>query len=472
MKKVSFIVFSSLLAHLCVAQNPCFPTPTGVFAGDEPPGCEICGPIYLGNTGGFTADTLGLDFPCGTIDGNQWLTIRADSTGKLIFSALISGCSDGSFGIQMAVYDMNLNRVSNCFSDGGGIGLPGSFNVRDLIPGEQYLIMVDPFVEGGSCEFFLTFSAFGVGEANIDNPEPIKSSPDRNLFCSPNRAVFSIPRVDSATAYQWSVPGGVEIMAGGGVLDTFVMVMFETAVSGNIRVRPFRGCWGSAPENFQFWAESRDTSLSVVICPGEQFETGGSIFDSSGTYTVVVNNLPPFECDSTIRLELKIPDTSGISIECVQDSFLQTLDFTWDKKPLAEEYQIFINDSLVRTQSHAGYIYKPSFSNEEIKIAVKPVGRHGCAYAPGKITCIGPSLSSSVNRFRRESISVFPNPSSGMFEIFSKERIVKTEVSDVSGRVFKTVFDTKIDLYDSGSGIYFLKIFVGEKVVLRKVLKI
>ncbi|MEZ4950061.1 MAG: hypothetical protein R2784_11835, partial [Saprospiraceae bacterium] len=37
-------------------------------AGDEPPGCLMCGPVYIGSTAPYTPGTPGPSFPCGSIE--------------------------------------------------------------------------------------------------------------------------------------------------------------------------------------------------------------------------------------------------------------------------------------------------------------------------------------------------------------------------------------------------------------------
>ncbi|MEZ4948698.1 MAG: hypothetical protein R2784_04820 [Saprospiraceae bacterium] len=119
-----------------LAQPPCGQ------ASDEPPGCVMCGPIYIGSTGPYSPGLPGPTFPCGSIENNFWLTIIAGST-NMSATILASNCQNGQ-GVQLLIYDQNLNPVSTCFSSNGN-NVPGNVQASGLTPGELYWIMVDGF---------------------------------------------------------------------------------------------------------------------------------------------------------------------------------------------------------------------------------------------------------------------------------------------------------------------------------------
>jgi hypothetical protein len=67
-------------------------------------------------------------------------------------------------------------------------------------------------------------------------------------------------------------------------------------------------------------------------------------------------------------------------------------------------------------------------------------------------------------------ITFYPNPTSGMLT-FSKE-IEKIEVIDNIGKIVMRFFDTKqINIETLPSGAYYLRMTIGDKTIIRKVIK-
>ncbi|WP_298117969.1 T9SS type A sorting domain-containing protein [Flavobacterium sp.] len=77
--------------------------------------------------------------------------------------------------------------------------------------------------------------------------------------------------------------------------------------------------------------------------------------------------------------------------------------------------------------------------------------------------------------FEVENISIYPNPSNGIFNIASGNlSIEKVEVYDVTGKVIKsnsTGNNSSIDLTDASSGIYFVKITANEQSTVKRIIK-
>lgn len=80
----------------------------------------------------------------------------------------------------------------------------------------------------------------------------------------------------------------------------------------------------------------------------------------------------------------------------------------------------------------------------------------------------------SVTEFNTQSISVYPNPTSGMLTIEGIQSQILLNVTDVTGRIIYskefTPMDTTIDLSDLTPGIYFLKT-VENKIIEKIILK-
>lgn len=80
------------------------------------------------------------------------------------------------------------------------------------------------------------------------------------------------------------------------------------------------------------------------------------------------------------------------------------------------------------------------------------------------------SLSSLNELNSDEMISIYPNPSSGLFTIISNHAVESTEVCNSIGNtiISTSIIDNKINLSDLSSGIYFLKIKINNTNYFKK----
>lgn len=69
-------------------------------------------------------------------------------------------------------------------------------------------------------------------------------------------------------------------------------------------------------------------------------------------------------------------------------------------------------------------------------------------------------------------VSVFPNPSDGIFTVSSTSIIDKIEVMNAEGRVIESLNENKIDLTAFSNGIYFLNVLTDKGQVKKRVIKI
>ncbi len=83
----------------------------------------------------------------------------------------------------------------------------------------------------------------------------------------------------------------------------------------------------------------------------------------------------------------------------------------------------------------------------------------------------GPSTSTGIKEFTKEHISVFPNPVTDQLTILSDNSEQRTaQLIDITGRVIKTVNCTEattvVDTKELNNGIYILKLFSEEQLIL------
>lgn len=284
------LFFISLLSMQCI-----FGQPACGQASDEPPGCLLCGPIYLGSTDGYTQGIEGVQFPCGTAENSFWLSVIAASENMSI-SVLASDCVNGD-GVELLLYDTNLNPVSTCFSS-GGLNVPGNVIADTLVPGEIYWIMVDGF-EGDVCEVTLTVSG-GISTGPPEPPGPIRAIPDITPICPGTQVCYEIDTVNNATDYEWEIPDNGTLI--GSDTSNRICIMYNDDGAGIVRVTPSNPCFPGSP-----------AVLPVVVLPipptilppfffclnDFPVQIDGNTFNQPGTYNITRQSY--LGCDSIVQ---------------------------------------------------------------------------------------------------------------------------------------------------------------------------
>ncbi|MEZ4948528.1 MAG: T9SS type A sorting domain-containing protein [Saprospiraceae bacterium] len=328
---------------------------------DNPPGCLMCGPIFVGSTEGFTPDTFSYDFPCGSIENSQWISILSSSTN---ISAIIvaSECLNDD-GVELAIYDKDLNLVGNCFSPQNWND-PGNISASGLNYGEIYYIMVDG-KNGDFCDFTLTVTG-GISDPPGGAPQGIQSNPDRTTFCVGSEVTYSLKINGLATHIQWEIPPNGEIISGAGTDE--IVVRWNAAGSNEISSFGRNACFpgpifirtdtileisptilGPLPacieepetEERIFTTElgcdsivrinyiPADPVLEVdtTICEGEKLIYNSQEFSTAGNYSITIPEGSKFGCDSIINLNISVNPIQSIiqkdvEFDCQGDSIL------------------------------------------------------------------------------------------------------------------------------------------------------
>jgi len=80
----------------------------------------------------------------------------------------------------------------------------------------------------------------------------------------------------------------------------------------------------------------------------------------------------------------------------------------------------------------------------------------------------------NVNPFElSNNINIYPNPTTGIIYVSTTLSIDKIEIYDTLGKFIKVVFDNKnITLENAYAGIYFIKIYSGNTIITKKIIKI
>jgi hypothetical protein len=133
----------------------------------------------------------------------------------------------------------------------------------------------------------------------------------------------------------------------------------------------------------------------------------------------------------------------------------------------------FVN--LSGGQGSAGYMYEVD-SNDNVIWQYNGGGpskafRYECAH-PGIIALLNNPCGVNVSEILEEDISVYPNPSSGIFTISGLEKYEEFTISviDAYGRVINDNINSNVlDISSSAKGIYFVKISKEKNSVIKRI---
>ncbi len=491
MKKSILILFFFGISWMSWGQqSPCFPTPNGTQAGDEPPGCVMCGPSYSGTTEGANPFIInGIDFPCGDIENNVFITIYSDSIGMIELGIFHSACTLGN-GLHGIIYDQSFNTVSNCFSL-GGVGFPGNIIAENLTPYSKYYLMIDGW-EGAECEFLLVNAREFSPPA--DSIPIIHSSLDTNVTCVGEEVCYTVEPIRYAEGYLWDIPANAELVSGGTFQDTFACVRYIDPGASLLGVEPYYPCHPSQKttlintvvpipptvkplievcpfdmpyvvDTFVFedygthWINKPnpagcDSSIlftivpkiqrpirrSEVICAGDFFQIDTFSIGTSGTIQLVVGTQAN-GCDSLVILDLIVVDSlNSVDLQCDFDG--TNVQLTWDENELFDQYLLYI-DGVSSTVSDNSWTLDgtspfPTF------VGVEPTDGNGCLVGVGSVLIDPNNLP--VADFEIETITCVQSPT-----------IVRFSGAASPNATFEWDFGVATIVSGSGRGPYLLR---------------
>lgn len=209
--------------------------------------------------------------------------------------------------------------------------------------------------------------------------------------------------------------------------------------------------------------------LQENICPGECFIYGDSCYFSSTL--IPLADTSALGCDSTLSLNLITSDTTPPTINCSISPTINAISLNWSSPTGANEFQVFINDSLYSTLSDTSYLYVPNLGNDSLIIEIQPSNSIGCNFQSGFLTCVISDITAVKNTLPDESIKVFPNPNQGVFNVETDFSIIKTIIYSSSGKLLEISTERQVDISELPAGVYLLKIMTDEGILVKKVMK-
>ena len=510
MKKFVFtlLFLSFLCSNNFFSQLP--PQGCGI-ASDEPPGCVFCG-MYMGSTNGYTPDVTPHGF-CGVVENNQWLSFVARDTLATITILTFSPCQNGR-GVEMALFDLDLNLVSSCYSSGGINQSGGQITANNLTPGELYLLMIDGY-EGDVCSFTL----YSYGGLSLEFPlidGSIASFPDITPVCRGTHVCYSVTPARNATHYNWYIPGATIIS---GQYTNEVCVIWQSVGSRLVNVTAANPCSEGPPLFFDVdIVSSVPPALQAINPAGIWFPGGahGSIkldYDTTqqlqflwdtgdttpeienlipGSYCVTVEGSDPCEVKGCFTVPGGIYKLSPFYILCRGISKRLNIHpqtgatFRW--QPAAGLSCTDCPNPVASPRVTTTYTVTATLPNgysEDYNVAVVVLPPSICDFAQSKEFDDRAEMDAFLksvnydfkqNNPEEESIRVFPNPVTDRVTIKSlKTPVTQIRMFDWSGKLIKTLHpneaETEFSVENLNSGTYKLEISTGEFIFTRLLLK-
>lgn len=272
------------------------PYPGCGLVGDEPPGCDICQPFFIGSNANVSGCCRLPDAFCGKAENTVWMNFIAGKPDLTIqLSAYFCLLKKG---VEAVITDVDMRPISNCFSSLGK-NFSATLTARNLVPGETYYLMVDGY-DGDVCEFALNFSD-GLMLYPPENNAPIAGPTN---VCPGGTATFSIPDVAGAFGYEWSVPRQF-IQVVSGRQSNQLTVYFKETGNGRICVTPYNACNEGRVTCLDVTSRPVPTTIlpDTIVCHMDfPVLIEGLVFDSAGTYTVTHSSY--LGCDSTVQFSI------------------------------------------------------------------------------------------------------------------------------------------------------------------------
>ena len=228
-----------------------------------------------------------------------------------------------------------------------------------------------------------------------------------------------------------------------------------------------------------------ESILNVSICAGANYNENGFNVSEAGTYTQTFQTANG--CDSVVTLNLSVNSvlTNELFANICEGQVYTENNFNVSEAGVYTQNLTSVNgcdsvvtltvsvnptfDTTINATINAGETYSEfGFNESESGTYVQNLQTvNGC---DSTITLNLTVNSSLYDVAELAEITFYPNPTSGKVS-FSKE-IEKIEVIDNIGKIVMRFFDTnEINIETLPSGAYYLRMTIGDKTIMRKVIK-
>ena len=181
-----------------------------------------------------------------------------------------------------------------------------------------------------------------------------------------------------------------------------------------------------------------------VVAACDNYQWNGQTYNQSGIYTY--NGLTIHDCDSSATIDLTINSAPTASITA-NGNTLST------SQVAGETYAWLDCATNTLLPNETAISYTPSTSGSYAVIATNSCGID---------TSFCEDMIVGITDLDLEQISIYPNPSNGIFQVYSKREITLLEIIDLNGAVVHTAKPNgnlaNLDLRFQADGIYVLRV--------------
>jgi PKD repeat protein len=279
--------------------------------------------------------------------------------------------------------------------------------------------------------------------------------------------IYSIVAVSGATNYTWTVPVGATITGGQGTISATITMGIT---SGNITVIASSSCGASAASSLTVTIDIAPANPTILIddnCGYSVLTTSstesllwstGETTNSitvliGGSYTLTASN---GLCTSGLNAAIASPSLIPIvSFDAIQDVCINA--------PLFDLTGGIPSGGIYNGLGVTSNQFNPSVSGYgTFMIDYTYSDVNGCSASSQQSVTVG---CAEITETEINSISVFPNPSNGLFSVLTEGlKVESIRIYDATGKLVKLVLNSnnskelKIDLTDCSEGIYTIEI--------------
>lgn len=284
-----------------------------------------------------------------------------------------------------------------------------------------------------------------------DQPSTISGPTD---ICEGETVTYSVTNDPSADSYTWTIPNGWT-----GTSTTNSITVTADNSSGNLTVIANNSCGGSDQQtisvtvNLETSASITETACKIYTSPL------GNDYTSSQVIVEVLTNAAG--CDSTLTIDLTVenPDVS---------TSLQDETITANATGVTYQWLNCEGNTVINGETNQSFT-----ATQNGNYAVVITTPNGCADTSDcvAITTLG------LDDQEKEVLTVYPNPSEGIYTISGYETNATLYVFDANGKLVTsqeklTSSKTIIDVSKETPGVYYLEIHTDSEVVHKKLTKL
>ena len=396
------------------------------------------------------------------------MSIQLQSNGKIV----VGGVSEGKF----ALVRLNDNGTFDTTLDSDGIVTTSLVSSNNTA--YSACIQSDGKIILAGLTTFAFVAKFGVARYIGCAPDQADSINGLTSNClTGGVTTYNIEPLSGATNYNWTLPSG---WAGSSTTNSITVTPDSTG--GTIIITASNSCGSSLPQTLEITV----SSVPIINLGPDIIQCGGTVTldagiavgsylwsDASSAQTLVVSSSGNYSLFYTDVNGCEDTDTAMITINAIPNAL-----FVLDPSFVCEGTVPFLITG--GTPSGGTYTGTGVIANV-FNPSVAGIGTHLLSYVyEGKNGCVDSAfqtitvdLCSDIQFVSFDNISVYPNPSNGIFTIKTNNTSVsQLEIYNVLGeKIYKSAVinaQIEIDLSKQSKGVYFVQMVDDKNTILTK----